>query len=84
LLFSKKDVCPYLGGAFGFHWVNHEHIYDYGSSKSKKGDGFEIAANGGVKLFHTFDFQVMANLAYSYTFNNYDDEALIFTVGLLK
>ncbi len=22
-LFSKTDICPYLGGAFGFHWITH-------------------------------------------------------------
>ncbi len=23
-LFTKTDICPYLGGGFGFHWVSHQ------------------------------------------------------------
>lgn len=86
-LFSKKDICPYAGGAFGFHWVSHNDYYDgdyyYNDNKNKKSDGFELTVNGGVRIFRTYNFQIITNIAYSYTFNDYDDRALIFTIGLL-
>ncbi len=87
-LFTRTDVCPYLGGAFGFHWVNHDPIihFDNGSDieRDKKSDGFEILANAGLRLFRTYNFEVLLNLDYSYTFNDYHDKALIFTIGILK
>ncbi len=91
-LFSKKDVCPYLGGAFGFHWVSHAHGYGYYDSASgqwqepeeKEDDGFELNLDGGVRLFHTYNFQILFNLGYSYTLNGYGDQAILFTIGLLK
>ena len=79
-LFSKKDFCPYLGGAFGFHWVHHNNYYD---ANDKKSDGFELTANAGIIAFRTYNFQVISNLAYTYTLNDYDDQAIIFTIGLL-
>ncbi len=92
-LFTKTDVCPYLGGAFGFHWITHNN-YNYGGywddfgvyheTKKKKGDGFEFTANGGILAFHTYNLQLIANLAYSYTLNDYNDSAIIFTIGLLR
>lgn len=27
-LISKTDVSPYIGGALGFHWVNHNYGYE--------------------------------------------------------
>lgn len=90
-LFSKSDICPYIGGGFGFHWVLHDSYfrYNYGmdnniySSDKLHGDGFELVLNGGVRLFHTYNFQIIINLEYSFTFNDYDDRALILTIGLL-
>ncbi len=87
-LFSKKDVCPYLGGAFGFHWVSHSHSYVYYDyyyqEEEKKGDGFEININSGLRLFHTYNLQLLINLGYSFTFNDYSDQGIVFTIGLLR
>jgi hypothetical protein len=91
-LFSKKDVCPYLGGAFGFHWVSHDHYSDYyyttdgyyQEREKKEDDGFELNLDAGVRLFHTYNFQIIVNLGYSYTINDYDDQAVLFTFGLLR
>lgn len=92
-LFTRNDICPYLGPAFGFHWIVHEEqynvIYDpqtgyVEEQKKKRGDGFELTFNGGVKLFRTYNFQVLVNFAYSITFNDYDDRATVFTLGLVK
>ena len=53
-LFTKTDVCPYIGGAFGFHWVSHntssyiadyspdQNSYYYSNNKDKQSDGFEL------------------------------------------
>ena len=91
-LFSREDVCPYIGGAFGFHWVTHntapvytletDGYYSY-QNKDKKDNGFEFTANTGLRLFHTYDFQILLNLDYTITLNDYYDKALIFTIGVL-
>jgi hypothetical protein len=89
-LFSSTDICPYAGGAFGFHWVSHEQHqitpYDPGSpvnTINKKSDGFELTFNTGFRLLHTYNFQVLLNLEYIMTFNDYDDQAIVFTIGIL-
>ncbi|MFA4924335.1 MAG: hypothetical protein WC557_09105 [Ignavibacteriaceae bacterium] len=87
-LFSRKDICPYVGAGVGFHWVTIEQstsYYQYQTYPSiqneKKGDGFEILLNTGVRLFHTYNFRINVNLAYSYTFNDFNSEALVLTLG---
>lgn len=89
-LFSRKDVCPYLGSALGFHWVSHnESIYYYDYSRhdyiyeDKRTDGFELTINSGIKFLRTYKRQVVANFAYSIAFNDYSDQATMFTIGLL-
>ncbi len=89
-LFTRKDICPYLGAAFGFHWISHERLsynynnnYGYYEESDERGDGFEFTFNGGVKFFRTYDFQILANLAYLFTLNDFDDRAAVFTVGLV-
>lgn len=79
-LFTKKDLCPYVGGALGFHWVVHDDWYD----SSKQTDGLEFIANAGVRAFRTYNFQIILNIDYAVTFNDFDDRALIITIGLLK
>jgi hypothetical protein len=88
-LFTRTDICPYLGGAFGFHWVAHKQNEIYnpqtGTSEGKRrGDGFELTFNGGLKLFRTYNFQVLLNFGYLITFNDYNDRATVFTIGLVK
>ena len=91
-LFSKKDFCPFLGGAFGFHWVSHNYYYDgyyandgyYHEPEKKKGDGFEFNIDSGVRLFHTYNFQILFNLGYSFTLNDFNDQGIIFTFGFLR
>jgi hypothetical protein len=88
-LATKTDVCPYIGAALGFHWVSHSHNYDYYYEDGyyreveKKGDGIEVTINSGLKLFRTYTFQIMMNLAYCMTFNDFDDRAIVFTLGFL-
>jgi len=91
-LFSREDICPYIGGAFGFHWVTHDAPIVYtidengqysNKNENKKDNGFEFTANTGLRLFHTYDFQILLNLDYTITLNDYNDKALIFTIGVL-
>jgi len=83
-LSSRKDFCPYIGGAFGFHWISHEYHYYYGYEEDKKkGDGFEFAVNSGFRFFHTYNFQIIINLGYTYTLNDFHDQGVVFTIGLL-
>ncbi|MFH1313738.1 MAG: hypothetical protein ABIJ00_11010 [Candidatus Eisenbacteria bacterium] len=79
-LFTRTDLCPYLGGGFGFHWVAHEDVFD----SDKRADGFEALARCGLMGFRTYNFRVMINLDYSFTFNDYDDQALVFTIGIMR
>ena len=89
-LFTKKDICPYAGGALGFHWIAHEQrmVFDAQTGNyeddNRRGDGFELTLNGGLKLFRTYNFQILINFAYLATFNDYDDRATVFTIGLVK
>ena len=80
-LFSKTDVCPYLGTSLGFHWVAHED-WLFGNEE-KDGDGIGLGLQGGVRLFHTYSFQMFIQGEYIMTFNDYNDKAFVFTIGIL-
>ncbi len=84
-LLTRSDVCPYLGGSFGFHWVSHDEPYEsHSEGEEKSGDGFQIGVQAGVRLFRTWNFTILLNSEYLYTFNDYDDQAVVITIGLLK
>lgn len=92
-LFSRKDVCPYIGTSLGFHWVSHDDYYDvrydyqsheYTEEEDKKGDGLELGFQTGLQLFRTYNFEMIFSFGYTLTFNDYNDRALFFTLGLLK
>lgn len=79
-LFTRTDVCPYAGVSLGFHWVTHEGIF-YANDKDE--DGIELGLKGGVRLFHTYNFQIFLQGEYIMTFNDYNDKAIVFTIGIL-
>ena len=91
-LTKQTDVCPYFGGAFGFHWVAHEEendrVYNFDTHEyeesDKNTDGFELTFSGGVRFFRTYNFQIIANWDYIISINDYDDKAIVFTLGILK
>jgi TolB-like protein len=88
-LFSRTDVSPYVGGSLGFHWVsNHNYSYVYyepyyGAPDEKDSDGIELGLQGGIRLFHTYNFQMFIQFEYIMTFNDYNDKAFVFTIGIL-
>lgn len=86
-LFSASDISPYVGTAFGFHWVSHPTSYDYVLGQvleaNKQSHGFELVLSSGLRLFRTQRFTVVINLEYLITFNDYNDRAIVFTIGLL-
>ena len=84
-LFSRQDLCPYLGGGIGFHWISHNDLiisYDQ-NKKNYRGDGFELTGSAGIRVLHTYNFQFIFNLEYIYTLNDYSDQAVVFTIGIL-
>ncbi len=92
-LFSRKDICPYLGLGAGFHWVEDQRNYyrevdfygnSYYDSEKVNSDGFELTANAGLRLFHTYSMRLTLNVSYSHTFNDYGNDAVIITFGFLK
>lgn len=87
-LFSKTDLSPYVGGALGFHWVSehtnyiYDNPYDPNTAKNKS-DGIELGLQGGLRIFHTYNFQLFIQGEYIMTFNDYTDKAFVFTIGIL-
>ncbi len=95
-LVSEKDICPYIGGAFGFHWVSHDNpttvmitnpannnTYTSANQNNLRSDGFELSAITGLRILHTYNFQVLLNLEFIYSLNDYHDSAIVFTIGIL-
>lgn len=89
-LLSKKDICPYFGGALGFHWIaSHSepgyttNYYSGTISNNKDEDGIELGLEAGIRLLHTYNFQLFIKGEYILTFNDYNDRAFVFTIGIL-
>lgn len=78
-LLSRTDVCPYIGTSLGFHWVAHDNFF----FDDQEGDGIGLGLIGGVKLFHTYSFQLFIQGEYIMTFNDFNDKAFVFTIGIL-
>lgn len=87
-LFSRKDFSPFAGAGVGFHAVSHEKYYDYPYSyhgqQEEPGDGIEFLVKSGLLAFRTYDFRVIATIEYSMTLNDFDDRAVVFTIGVMR
>jgi len=87
-LFSRTDICPYLGGALGFHWISHDYEYSYNNyyyteGVAKDEDGIELGLGTGLRFLHTYGIQFFINVEYIITLNDYNDKAIVFTIGIL-
>jgi TolB-like protein len=88
-LFSRTDFCPYLGGALGFHWVSHDdysynyYNYSYSGEVAKDEDGVELGLGAGLRFLHTYGIQFFINVEYIITLNDFNDKAIVFTIGIL-
>lgn len=86
---SLKDFSPFVGAGIGFHGVSHKQFhdnpiyYEYGENE-KTSDGFELLLKGGLLAFRTYDFRVVATVEYSMTFNDYNDRAIVLTLGIMR
>ena len=87
---SPKDFSPFVGAGVGFHAVSHDVIssysydsqYDYHTEEPN--DGFEFLVKGGLLAFRTYDFRVVATVEYSLTLNDFDDRAIVLTIGVMR
>jgi hypothetical protein len=77
-LFSKKDICPFVGGSFGFRWITKKNTFFDNST------GLEAGIRAGVLLFRTYDFHVLINLEYTTLLTDEQDQSIIFTLGILS
>ncbi|MBK8945283.1 MAG: hypothetical protein IPM32_08450 [Ignavibacteriae bacterium] len=87
-LFSPTDICPYVGTSLGFHWVQHDYFDNYdefGIYQNKELDshGIELGFKTGIRVLHTYNVQLFINFEYIITFNDYNDKAFVFTIGIL-
>ena len=84
-LLSRTDLCPYVGGGLGFHWISHTDPPNSSGlpAKELRSDGIELSANTGIRVLHTYNFQMIFNLEFIYTMNDYNDRAVVFTIGIL-
>jgi len=87
-LLTRTDVCPQVGASLGFHFVSHDNpvVFDsYGNSiqQNKRDDGIELGLHAGLRLLRTYSFQVLLQVDYIHTFNDYGDNAVVFTIGIL-
>lgn len=84
-LFFTSDFSPFIGTALGFHWVsrNTDYVFQPIPTEKKHSHGFELALSSGLRLFRTQKFTIIMNLEYLLTFNDYNDRAIVFTIGLL-
>jgi len=90
-LFSRTDICPYIGGGLGFHWVDHDYSTPYyynsnyypTSSANYDEDGIELGLGAGLRFLHTYDIQFFINVEYIITFNDFNDKSIVFTIGIL-
>jgi TolB-like protein len=87
-LVSPKDFSPFVGAGVGFHAVDHQWLYadydTYDYQQNKPSDGFEFLLKGGLLAFRTYDFRVVATVEYSITLNDYDDRAIVLTIGVMR
>jgi TolB-like protein len=77
-LFSKYDISPYIGGGIGVHKISFDP--DDWHLPSKESDGLALTASGGVIIFRTYYFRVLAGLKATAVFTQ--DLGTMYTASL--
>jgi len=83
-ILSKNDFSPMLGAGVGFHWISHDDDFSIGEDDKKRSDGLELLLSAGILTFRTFNFRLVLNVDYAFTFNDYNDQAITFTISLMN
>lgn len=77
-LMQSRDLCPFVGGAAGFHWSRFkESSGDYDLD-----DGLHTSARAGLILYRTYQFQIVLQTEYAVTWNDHQDRAWHFSLGI--
>ena len=61
----------------------YTNTYTVSTPIDKRGDGIELGFHTGVRLLRTFSFQILLQVDFIHTFNDYNDNAVVFTIGML-
>ncbi|HPR18575.1 MAG TPA: hypothetical protein PLD62_10055 [Candidatus Cloacimonadota bacterium] len=77
-LLSGKDVCPFIGGSAGFHWLTYQ------GSTLDSANGLELGLRTGFQLFRTYDFHILINFEYSLILTEEYHQAMVISLGLLN
>lgn len=66
-IFSRSDFAPYAGGGVG---VGFYSFYSFSNLQynSESGQGFVVGLGGGLLMFRTYDFHVLADGRYYFLF----------------
>jgi hypothetical protein len=76
-LFSSGDYAPFAGGGPGI-----EYVYA-GRKDGQRNAGFSLNARGGLLLFRTYDFRILAEAGYKVVFNQDMDQGFGINLGIL-
>lgn len=91
-LLTKDDFCPYIGAGIGFHWLTNLQnnyyymvgdMYEFNQDNGRE-DGIELQLNSGLRIFNTYKMKITINLTFAHTFNDYNSDSFIFTIGFLR
>jgi hypothetical protein len=77
-LLKNTDFTPFIGGGLGLHYV-----IDPGSTSDKRNSGAALNAQGGLLMFRTYDFHIMARAQYQVVMNSDFDNGMIIDVGVI-
>jgi hypothetical protein len=79
-LFSRGDFAPFAGGGIGIDWVIPNSTDD---TLGHRNSGFSINGRGGIMLFRTYSFRILASAGYKVVLNSDYDQAVTADIGII-
>lgn len=78
-------VSPYVGGGLGYHLVlgGLDNSTSGSTSDNVDDSGFDAMLSFGIMFMRRSTIRFYVNGDYMYTFNNFDDKALVVTLGIV-